>query len=200
MTNSTFVGNGAGHGPGGTIHNSTGAVILTNTVIAPSVEGDNCAGTITDGGHNLDSDGTCGVGPATDSLLDPQGLADNGGPTQTIALQAGSPAINAGDETICAAPPVGNLDQRDFVRPGTGAANCSIGAYEHNSPGLPANYVGDCDGHGAVTVNELIMMVNIALGNAPLTTCTAGDADHSGEIGIDEILQAVSNALQGGAR
>src|SRR5438128_9183227 len=47
----------------------------------------------------------------------------------------GSPAINAGNETVCAAPPVNNLDQRGFVRPGAGATNCSIGAYEFDSPG-----------------------------------------------------------------
>jgi len=55
--------------------------------------------------------------------------------------------------------------------------------------------VGDCDGDGEVTVNELIVMVNIALGNTPLTGCVAGDADHSGDITIDEILRAVNNAL-----
>jgi len=69
----------------------------------------------------------------TTPLLDPAGLASNGGPTQTIALEAGSPAINAGNETICAAPPVNNLDQRGFVRPGMGATNCSIGAYEFDA-------------------------------------------------------------------
>src|SRR5439155_10324773 len=79
--------------------------------------------------------GTCAAATGTsfcntNPLLDPAGLANNGGPTQTIALEAGSPAINAGNETICAAPPVNNLDQRGFVRPGMGATNCSIGAYE----------------------------------------------------------------------
>ena len=40
-------------------------------------------------------------------------------------------------------------------------------------------------------------MVNIALGNAPASTCEAGDANHDGEITVDEILTAVSNALNG---
>ena len=57
--------------------------------------------------------------------------------------------------------------------------------------------VGDCDGSGDVTVNELIIMVNIALANAPLAYCVAGDADHSGEITINEIIAAVTNALNG---
>jgi len=55
--------------------------------------------------------------------------------------------------------------------------------------------VGDCDGNNEVTINELISMVNIALGDAPLSECPAGDADHNGEITIDEILRAVNNAL-----
>ena len=43
---------------------------------------------------------------------------------------AASPAIDAGDQAVCAAAPVNNLDQRGFVRPGTGHTQCSIGAYE----------------------------------------------------------------------
>ena len=147
VTNSTFSGNSATRA-GGAIDNTaacgdTGSApcsaTLTNTLVANSTSGGNCAGTITDGGHNLDSDGTCGVGPVVDPLLDSAGLAGNGGPTQTIALESGSPAINAGDETICTAPPVNNLDQRGYVRPGVSYANCSIGAYEYNAsgPGVP---------------------------------------------------------------
>ncbi len=55
-------------------------------------------------------------------------LASNGGPTQTIALIIGSPAIDAGDPAL-----IGSTDQRGFVRgsatAGTGVAS-DIGAYE----------------------------------------------------------------------
>ena len=65
VTNSTFSGNVAngnrGPGNGGAIYNS-GSATLTNTIVANSASSENCAGTVTDGGHNLDSDGTCGVG------------------------------------------------------------------------------------------------------------------------------------------
>jgi hypothetical protein len=54
---------------------------------------------------------------------------------------------------------------------------------------------GDCDGSGDVTVNEIITMVNIALGNSPVSACPAGDADNSGDITINEIIAAVNNAL-----
>jgi hypothetical protein len=57
--------------------------------------------------------------------------------------------------------------------------------------------VGDCDGSGDVTVNELITMVNIALGNQPVSACLAGDADQSGDITINEIITGVNNALNG---
>ncbi|HEX7408844.1 MAG TPA: hypothetical protein VF515_14510 [Candidatus Binatia bacterium] len=40
-------------------------------------------------------------------------------------------------------------------------------------------------------------MVNIALGNTPLLNCEAGDANHDGQITVDEILTAVNNALNG---
>ena len=57
--------------------------------------------------------------------------------------------------------------------------------------------VGDCNGNGTVTVDEILTMVNIALGNTPVTACEAGDANHDGEITVDEILTAVNNALNG---
>jgi hypothetical protein len=55
--------------------------------------------------------------------------------------------------------------------------------------------VGDCDGSGDVTVNEIITMVNIALGTLPLSACQVGDADGSGDITVNEIIAAVGFAL-----
>lgn len=57
--------------------------------------------------------------------------------------------------------------------------------------------VGDCDGSGDVTVDEVLIMVNIALGTADIAACVAGDADGSGAVTVDEILVAMSNALEG---
>jgi hypothetical protein len=57
--------------------------------------------------------------------------------------------------------------------------------------------VGDCDGNGTVTVDEIVTMVNIALGNVPVTECEAGDSDGSGTVTVDEILTAIQNALNG---
>lgn len=66
----------------------------------------------------------------TNPFLGP--LANNGGFTQTHALAANSPAIDAGDPNNCPA-----TDQRDFPRPidgdGDGIAVCDMGAYEYRS-------------------------------------------------------------------
>jgi hypothetical protein len=56
---------------------------------------------------------------------------------------------------------------------------------------------GDCDGGRSVTVDEILTMVNIALGNTAVTACEAGDANHDLQITVDEILTAVNNALSG---
>ena len=48
-----------------------------------------------------------------------------------------------------------------------------------------------------VTVDEILILVNLALGNASPLDCAAGDADHDGRITVDEILTAVYNALHG---
>lgn len=57
--------------------------------------------------------------------------------------------------------------------------------------------VGDCNGDLAVTVDEIVKMVNIALGGLDISECPAGDRDDSGTITVDEIVQAVNNALTG---
>jgi hypothetical protein len=56
---------------------------------------------------------------------------------------------------------------------------------------------GDCDGDGSVTVDEILRLVNIALGSIAVGECPAGDVDGNGDITVDEILTAVSSALAG---
>jgi hypothetical protein len=57
--------------------------------------------------------------------------------------------------------------------------------------------IGDCDDDGAVSINELIVGVNIALGNAGIETCAAFDADDSLAVSINELVAAVRNAGRG---
>jgi hypothetical protein len=61
----------------------------------------------------------------------------------------------------------------------------------------PKPCAGDCNNDGQVTVDELLTMVNTALGNANVSTCLTGDANHDNQITIDEILTAVDNGLNG---
>lgn len=65
------------------------------------------------------------------------------------------------------------------------------------SPAAAQACVGDCDGSGAVTVDEIVTMVNIALGTTPVQACPAADPSRDGGVTVDEILQAVNSALNG---
>ena len=57
--------------------------------------------------------------------------------------------------------------------------------------------VGDCSGNREVTIDEILRMVNIALGSSPVDECWLGDQDGNGEITVNEIVAAVNRALNG---
>jgi hypothetical protein len=124
VSNSTFADNSAGYA--GSIANVS-SMTLSNTIIANST-GD-CYGRISADSHTLASDSSCGGATVKSSAeLNLGPLANNGGPTQTIALLPGSAAIDAGDDAVCAAAPVNHLDQRGVARPQ--GAHCDSGAFE----------------------------------------------------------------------
>lgn len=110
--------------------NALSTVELSNTIIADNPIGD-ClftAPVTTLTGANLDSDGSCtGFSLTANPLLDP--LANNGGPTDTHALQPASPAMDAALGSCPAS------DQRGQSRPGGPA--CDLGSYEDPSGALP---------------------------------------------------------------
>jgi hypothetical protein len=54
---------------------------------------------------------------------------------------------------------------------------------------------GDCNGDGQVTIDELILAVNIALGSRPVADCSAANRNGDGNVTIDELIAAVNNAL-----
>jgi hypothetical protein len=108
ITNTTFSGNSGANGGGaissGGIYGTHPIVSLANTILNAGKSGANISGeggTVTSLGYNLSSDDGGGflTGPGdqvnTDPLLGP--LQNNGGPTLTHALLAGSSAIDAGD-------------------------------------------------------------------------------------------------------
>jgi len=117
ISNSTTSGNG-----GGGISNNQGFSVALQNSIVSSNNGLNCVGTITSNGYNLSSDGTCNFNSRGDlndhdPLLGP--LQNNGGTTDTMALLAGSPAIDAGNPAGCT-DGSGHLlttDQRGMPRP-----------------------------------------------------------------------------------
>jgi len=55
--------------------------------------------------------------------------------------------------------------------------------------------VGDCDGKGSVTIDELITLVNIALGTAEPSDCSNGGLPIGGDVDIAVLIQAVNHAL-----
>jgi hypothetical protein len=149
LSNSTVSGNSASVGSlpsnsaayGGIFNGGTLTGLITkNSILANNPSGGNCAGTFTSQGYNLSDDASCAASftqtgdlNSTPAGLDPGGLKDNGGPTQTIALLAGSPAVDAVPLspiyycTDTSGNPVAS-DQRAVTRP-QGSA-CDIGAFE----------------------------------------------------------------------
>jgi hypothetical protein len=130
LKNSTLSGNSASASNGGGLANYAGTLHMANTIIANSTSGGDCisvsGATIPANLNNLVEDGSCTASLSGDPML--AALADNGGPTWTMALLEGSPAIDAGDDATCAAAPVSGKDQRGVTRPQ--GAHCDIGAYE----------------------------------------------------------------------
>lgn len=61
----------------------------------------------------------------------------------------------------------------------------------------PAACIGDCGGDDAVSVNELIIGVGIALGGSALDACPEFDGDGDGAVAIAELVAGVTNALDG---
>ena len=56
---------------------------------------------------------------------------------------------------------------------------------------------GDCNEDQQVSIDELVIGINIATDLVPLEGCPALDADADGEVSIDELLISVQNALDG---
>lgn len=139
FVNSTIAGNSvgtAGLGGGLAVYNpeptlgGSAALSVKNTIVAgnrgPAGTSDCAVAAMVTSDHNLSSDASCmftdaGSKQNANPLLG--GLANNGGETDTLALQPGSPAIDAGTNAGC--PPA---DQRGVARP-QGTA-CDVGAFE----------------------------------------------------------------------
>jgi predicted outer membrane repeat protein len=132
VSDCTFSGNSA-DGFGGAIGDAAGILVLNNSILANSPSGGDFFEatpfiSIVCGSNDLIGDGSF-LSYFTNSLsgnagLDPQGLRDNGGPTETIALLGDSPAVGAGDLSLV--PPRITTDQRGAPRSSGGQVD--IGA------------------------------------------------------------------------
>jgi len=133
ISNSTFANNSAPGGSGGGLFNSS-TISIGGSIVANNA-GSNCtnifSGTITSAGYNLESGTDCGfTGTGDLQNSDPKlgPLASNGGPTQTMALLKGSPAIDYIPLSSGLCP---TTDQRGHKRPDNPRESaCDIGAYE----------------------------------------------------------------------
>ncbi len=154
LTNDTFEHNYAGEGSA--IFNDGGTVDVKGTIFADHLEDagtgvispvGNCDGIasppVTDENYNISVDNSCAftAGSSLNNVtaaeldLDPLGLQNNGGPSETVALESGSDAIDRIPVANCTEQdshdtPLGT-DQRLFGRPDPGNLNtCDSGAYE----------------------------------------------------------------------
>jgi hypothetical protein len=149
LTNVTVTGNRANQGSGGGLYIYSNSAVLHNTLIAGNFRGatgtsrDDVSGALNSAGdYNLIGDGTGMTGLSDgvngnlvgsaaapiDPLLGP--LQDNGGPTKTHALLAGSPAINSGNNAYAT-----DWDQRGEGFPRIVNGIIDIGAFEYQGAG-----------------------------------------------------------------
>ncbi len=133
--NDASPGGNAARGGGVVTESPTDVVVIANSLIADNAAGATAAdcdfdldGTFTSQGGNLLRDSSsCGwvVGPGDKLNTDPQlaPIGEYGGPlpTQTLPPYVGSPALNAGNPSVCT-----SQDQRQAPRDAT----CDSGAYE----------------------------------------------------------------------
>jgi len=130
--NSVLKGAGAGNfgssssvALGGGVDVGGGKVYVRNSILSSNAPS-NSAGTLIDNGNSISSDATCAFSaPGSHNITDPMltPLGAYGGPTLTMALLPGSPAVDAANPAFC--PPA---DQRGVPRPQ--GAGCDIGAVE----------------------------------------------------------------------
>ncbi len=176
--NATIVGNTASAGgQGGGINATGGTVTLFNTIVAANKQGASTPDDIfSPGGGNVSASsagnlvGAGGSGGLTDGTNGNQvgvalanlhlgSLADNGGPLATIALLAGSPAIDAGNNAIAGVP---STDERGAER-GPGGINAGlsvdVGAFEASSSYLVTS-VADVLGYG--TLRSAVSWANVS--------------------------------------
>jgi len=142
----TLANNSAAGGIGGLESKGAGNSQIRNSIIANNLP-DNCGSgytkTITSNGNNLESSNQCNLGAVGDKVnTNPRllSLKWNGGFSRTMALQSGSPAIDAADNVYCgmydqrgfSGPPVDEIVSRNVDGDANGSIICDMGAFEYH--------------------------------------------------------------------
>ncbi|AEI39004.1 Ig-like domain repeat protein [Paenibacillus mucilaginosus] len=178
--------NASGSGGGIGVQAGTAAPLLHNTIVAGNRLGSEAASDIfgsAAGGSSYNLIGTGGSGGLVTGAAGNQtgvsdlrlgALADNGGPTKTHALLAGSPALDAG--TAAQAP--GAADQR-----GTAFARTADAADADTASAVD---IGAFEAHPSV---EDLQDVSMAMGGARQIEFHIGDAD----LGVDTVTAVSSD-------
>jgi len=201
ITNTTISGNTAPGGAG--IYNASGhAVTVSNTIVARNIlsgtgnTGPDAFGSINSLGYNLigQTDGSTGwntydlTGTAS-KPLDPKlsPLGNYGGPTQTMALLPGSPALNAGWSALAVDGNDNPLttDQRGLPR--IYGPSVDIGAYESQPPVL----AGDVNHDGTVNLSDLLLLTRDFGKTTPIYE--GGDLDGDGTVNLSDFLILTRN-------
>lgn len=109
-------------------------------------------------------------------------------PTQTPSITTTPKESFTPTETATAGP--------TFTATEIGAATATPSATP-TPDDAPCDCVGDCSCDNRVTIDEIVLMVSIAIGTADVSACPAGDPSGDSAVTVDEILAAISNALDG---
>ena len=215
ITDNRADANFTGHGIGGGVFNASGSTFnFQNTIIAGNVETRfnillglwvstfrDCAGTLTSIGNNLmRNDDNCTVNGSAPTLANPVlgPLQNNGGPTQTHALLAGSPAIDGGNPAGCR-DLFGALlttDQRGLPRL-VNRDRCDIGAFELQASTGLVSAVLPSSRSVQVKTPATVFATVINLGSTTATSCGITLLTNIPVIGFFQTTNPLTNQLTG---
>jgi parallel beta-helix repeat protein len=175
--------------------------------------------------HNCNADGYAGIAtPAADSTEDPLLVGMPGGEAvpsvrefdvglHLAQVPAGQPVTSPCVDRGLGLASVLGLDRsstRTDGEPDSGWVDMGYhyGAAELNLKGVrnvlrkdgpnSCQVLIDCDGDGRLMVHEMILGVNLALGNVPLSVCPSFDLDGDGAVGVAELITGLNQALNRG--
>jgi len=180
------------------------SLVISNTRVNGAVE--SCSAAVNDRGNNWgEPPNTCGfastnVRSASEYALS-SALANNGGPTQTLALATASVANGAIPEGADCGAGVGTADQRGVARAVGGG--CEPGAFELQSAGVSGTLFNDTNRNGAQDAGEnaftatvvTVTLTNTATNQTFTTATTTGSYSFSVPAGSYTVTASAPNCV-----